>query len=323
MVRAASVALTLAVVAGCAHAKPLMAVNVPVVDLRAKPRTIAQPSIHDPLEETQLLYGERVEVKSVRDGWANIEAVEQPEFTHANRWQGYPGWLPAAALIPADPLAEPNTVVIARWAPTWQDAYRRTPSPWRFPLGTYVRAVDMGGELWRVELLDGTTVWMASPAAKSLKEIRARSPLEERHAILRSAALLIGEAYYWGGRSPHPASHDEPLAATGVDCSGLVNVAYRTVGVVIPRDAHEQSLRARPTASLQPADLIFLSERGNPRRIVHVLLYAGNGEVIEGPETGLAVRRISVVKRLGRPLDQIAPGTIIDGQTVSFGSYLP
>ena len=110
---------------------------------------------------------------------------------------------------------------------------------------------------------------------------------------------------------------------TGVDCSGLVNLAYRSAGVEIPRDAHEQFLRAKRVTTLEPADLVFLSERADPARIVHVMLYAGEGEVIEGPGTGLTVRRIALAQRLGRPIDQLSPGAVIDGQTVFFGSYLP
>jgi len=95
------------------------------------------------------------------------------------------------------------------------------------------------------------------------------------------------------------------------------------VGLDIPRDAHEQFLRAKRINALQPADLIFLSERSNPKRIVHVMLYAGNGELIEGPGTGEAVRRIAITSRLGQPLDWLAPGSVVDGQTVYFGTYLP
>ena len=61
-----------------------------------------------------------------------------------------------------------------------------------------------------------------------------------------------------------------------MDCSGLVNLAYRAAGLDIPRDAHEQFLRAKPVNALQPGDLIFLSERQNPKRIVHVMLYEGD-----------------------------------------------
>ena len=65
-----------------------MAVNAPVADLRAEPRTVARSGIHDPLEETQLLYGERVRVLKTEAGWAQVEAIQQPEYSHANAWGG-------------------------------------------------------------------------------------------------------------------------------------------------------------------------------------------------------------------------------------------
>lgn len=299
-----------------------MVVAVPVVDLRSQPHTTAAAGVHDPLQETQLLYGERVRVHKTEEGWAFIEAAEQPEFTHARRWEGYPGWLPLASLKRPDPFQEPAIVVTEAWAPTWFDPHRLSPSPWQFAMGTYLAATDMGGQLWRIELVDGGLVWMPRPYARALSELVALSVPEKRRMILASAQRLVGTPYVWGGRSPK-ATWPEGDQVTGIDCSGLVNLAYRTAGIQVPRDAHEQFLRATRLNTPQPADLIFLSEQGNPARIVHVMLYAGSGELIEGPGTGLAVRRITVEKRLGRPLDQIAPGTVIDGQTVSFGGYLP
>lgn len=318
-----TLASCLMVMTGCSTLSPshLMAVNVAVCDLRAQPHTSPQHAGHDPLEETQLLYGEPVKLVKTQEGWARIEAIEQQEFTHAERWEGYPGWMPASLLVPWEPLLSPNIVVTETWAQAWEDAYLLQPSSWRFALGTRLRATDMGGHLWKVELLNGSTVWMAHTSARSLEELHALSPLEKRRAILRSAERFLGEAYYWGGRSPHGS--DAAGQVHGVDCSGLVNLAYRSVGIDIPRDAHEQFLRARSVNSPQPGDLIFLSEAGNSTHIVHVMLFAGNGEVIEGPGTGLAVRRISLVQRLGQSLDWLAPGAVVAGQTVYFGSYLP
>lgn len=313
--------LALGLLAGCATAQPLMVVNSPVCDLRAEPHTTAQPNTHDPLQETQLLYGERVRLMKAADGWAYVEAVEQDEFTHARRWQGYPGWVPVAKLLPWESLLAPTVVVTEKWAPTFQDAFTKAPSAWRFPLGTYLRATEVGGVLWKVELVDDTIVWMPRSSARALEELSVLPPLEKRRAVLRSAALFVGDPYYWGGRSPQAERAEAQV--TGVDCSGLVNLAYRSVGLELPRDAHEQFLRAKPIAALQPADLIFLSERSNPHRIVHVMLYAGNGELIEGPGTGEAVRRIAIASRLGQPLDWLAPGSVVDEQTVSFGTYLP
>jgi len=309
-------------ITGCAGSdQSLMAVNVPLLDLRAQPHTTAAVGTHDPLEETQLLYGERVQIVKVEEGWAYVEAVEQPEFTHARRWQGYPGWVPAETLVPWEPLRSPTIVVTDLWAPTFTNAYTRIPAPWRFPLGTRLRAVEIGGTLWKVELVDGTTVWMPREFARSIEELAALPPLEQRRTIVRHAERFLGAPYFWGGRSP---VRDGPGSqVTGVDCSGLVNLAFRAAGIDIPRDAHEQFLRARRINALQPADLIFLSERSNPDHIVHVMLYAGDGEVIEGPGTGQPVRRIAITKRLGQSLDWLTSGAVVDGQTVSFGTYLP
>ncbi len=299
---------------GCASSKPLMAVAVPVVDLRATPHTSAQPNVHDLAQETQLLYGEQVRImkkEKEQDGWVYVEAVEQPEFSHAKRWQGYPGWLPTSALLRWQPLLSPNIVVVERWASSWTDGHALTPAPWHFAMGTRLRGTNFGDHLWRIELLDGSMVWIRYTAARRLHDLAALDTMQRRQLIIRNALELLGDPYFWGGRSPYTDIVKHQV--TGVDCSGLINIAYRAAGVDVPRDAHEQFLRARSIATLQPADLIFLSERESPQRIVHVMLYAGDGQIIEGPGTGQLVRRIALEERLGHSL----------GQTVSFGTYLP
>jgi len=302
-----------------------MAVNVAVSDLRAQPNTRAVADTHDALQETQLLYGERVRVLKVEEGWAAVEAVEQPEWTHTKRWQGYPGWMPRALLSPWDQLRAPTIVVTRKWAKAWHDPYKATPLPWEFPLGTYLRATDMGQQLWRVELLDGTMGWMAYADARALDALSALAPAQRRRMVVSHAQQFIGDRYYWGGRSPASAAARgiPSTQVTGVDCSGLANLAYRAIGLEIPRDAHEQFLRAKPVATPQMADLIFLSELNHPDRTVHVMLYTGAGEIVEAPGTGLAVRRLALAERLGRPIDQLASGDVVKDQTVFFGSYLP
>src|SRR3989338_4108636 len=162
---------------GCAASHATMVVAVPVADLRAAPHTTAQSGVHDPQEETQLLYGERVRVVESQGGWSRVEAMEQAEYNHAKRWQGYPGWLPSAVLRPFDDIAAPTAVITSRWATLWEDAYRRTPLPLRLPLGTMVRATEMGGRLWQVELVGGGFAWMDYADARSLEELTALSPL--------------------------------------------------------------------------------------------------------------------------------------------------
>jgi len=304
--------LTSSLLAGCSSASSYMMVAIPVADLRAQPNTYLQHNIQDSLQETQLLYGERVRVIKTKNDWSYIEAVEQPEYSHSKRWQGYPGWVPSSILVPWRELAQPNIVVTQKWTQTWQDFYLVKKSAWQFSMGAQLYARNYQ-ELWEIRLPDGSIVWIPFKAAKSFYDLSTLSVDEKRSSILQSSEKLIGDNYIWGGRSPHPG---------GVDCSGLVNLAYRTVGIEIPRDAHEQFLRAKPINRLKQGDLIFLSKKSDPKSIVHVMLYAGEDALIEGPGTGEAVHRIALSKRLGRSINELTAGDVIDGQTVYFGSYL-
>ncbi len=333
--------LLFVVIAGCA-APSFSVVTVPVADVRATLGSSSTAGIHDPLQETQLLYGERVKVLRTDGAWAFIEAVEQAEYTHANTWQGYPGWVRRDALKPdgstSPSLDSPDharsgslgtqprsygasqAVVSAKWATLWADA-SASAAVMQIPMGTKLTLARAKSPMWPLRLIDGRDAWISRGDVRLLKELR-RLPVERRRqAVVHAAEQFLGDPYFWGGRSPYHTSGTTPV--TGVDCSGLVNLAYRTAGIDIPRDAHEQYVRARKVTTLQPADLLFLSSPEDPRKIVHVMLYAGDGWLIEGPGTGLAIRRIEVTTRLGLSVQNLIPGQRIGTQTLWIGSYLP
>lgn len=328
--------LLLVAAAGCATSS-FSVVTVPVADVRATPATSHAPGIHDPLQETQLLYGERVKVLNTDGPWVFVEAVEQAEYTHANAWRGYPGWVRRDALKPdgstspsLDSLRSLGTqprsygasqaVVSAKWATLWADA-SASAALMQIPIGTKLTLARAQGILWLLRLVDGRDAWISHGDVRLLKELR-RLPVERRRqAVVQAAEQFLGDPYFWGGRSPYHTSGTTPV--TGVDCSGLVNLAYRAAGIDIPRDAHEQYVRARKVTTLHPADLLFFSSPEDPRKIVHVMLYAGDGWLIEGPGTGLTVRRVALAARLGVSVENLAPGTRIGNQVVYLGTYLP
>jgi len=303
-------------------------VRVPVADLRSQPNSIARPGVHDDLQETQLVFGEHVRIRGEQDGWVNVEALEQPEFSHNQRWEGYPGWLQAFALDRHAILATPTVVVINRWARLRREpaesgalALVIKPLEMQVPMGTLLAAefnASSVSDEWLVHLPNGASAWVRRADVRTLQTAQAFSIQNKRAAILRSAEQLLGDPYYWGGRSPREAS----IPTSGLDCSGLVGLAYRTVHHILPRDAHEQSMRAQPVSQPQAADLVFLSAREDPKRIVHVMLAAGDDTLIEAPGTGFTVRKITAKERLGRPLSSIPFGAVINGQTITFGSFL-
>jgi len=100
------------------------------------------------------------------------------------------------------------------------------------------------------------------------------SPMDEsilRDSVLAVARSQIGTRYRLGAEAPGKA----------FDCSGLVRYVLGALRLEVPRTAHEQGRLgrevARDTAQLRPGDLLTF---GTKRRITHIGIYAGNGQVI-------------------------------------------
>jgi peptidoglycan DL-endopeptidase CwlO len=75
------------------------------------------------------------------------------------------------------------------------------------------------------------------------------------------------------------------------DCSGLVQAAYKSVGVSLPRLADDQLEVGRKISrsELRPGDLI-----GYYSPTSHIAIYIGNGKIIDAPRPGKTVRIVSI-----------------------------
>ncbi|MFG2874325.1 C40 family peptidase [Streptomyces sp. NPDC048337] len=91
----------------------------------------------------------------------------------------------------------------------------------------------------------------------------------------------LGDPYVWGGNGPH-----------GWDCSGLVQAAYRSAGISLPRVADDQYRATTPISrsELRRGDLVFWSSNGSVSGIHHVAIYLGGGQYLEAPRPGKNVR---------------------------------
>lgn len=105
--------------------------------------------------------------------------------------------------------------------------------------------------------------------------------------VVQLAASQFGKPYVWGGASPE----------TSFDCSGLVQWAYRQIGITLPRTAQQQfdaTVRLTPE-QLQPGDLVFFANTyPSVEPITHVGIYIGNGRMINAPTTGDVIREMPV-----------------------------
>jgi cell wall-associated NlpC family hydrolase len=72
----------------------------------------------------------------------------------------------------------------------------------------------------------------------------------------------MGTPYKWGGTS-----------RSGLDCSGLLLISFRSAGIDIPRTSSDQSKMGKEVSlyQLKPGDLVFFAaKKHNRRKITHV-----------------------------------------------------
>jgi hypothetical protein len=219
---------------------------------------------------SQLLLGERVLVEEVTpDGWARVVAAEQPAAGLDPR--GYPGWLPAVQLA-ADaepPRGEP--LVVEATATALRDAPGGNVVLPGVIIATRLTAAGDARDGWREVWVPGRRrpLWAV---ARDLAPLPARPP--EAEEVVAVAARLLDVAYVWGG-----------VSAYGIDCSGLIHLAWRRFGVRLPRDAADQAAATRPLAlgDERVGDVYLFARPG--RRIHHIGFVAA-------PPDGSGARRM-------------------------------
>jgi cell wall-associated NlpC family hydrolase len=76
------------------------------------------------------------------------------------------------------------------------------------------------------------------------------------------------------------------MSERGIDCSGLVHMAYRRLGRLVPRDADHQEDAAVEVDELEAGDLITY---GDP--VDHIAFWLGEGRILHstGREDGIGV----------------------------------
>ena len=108
-------------------------------------------------------------------------------------------------------------------------------------------------------------------------------------AAVAAAAEYLGVPYLWGGTD----------AVKGFDCSGLIQQAYRDIGIEMPKWSRHQATMGVEVPSIEqalPGDVIAFGDPVN-----HVALYTGDGQMLHAPKTGDVVR----IGPIDRPIASI------------------
>ena len=293
-------------------------VATPVTSLRRRPLDAAEADRHDEGQESQLLYNEVLLVTDETEDWLRVEALEQRKFLGPEGWGGYPGWVRRRDVARVEEPPIYNGLIRAAYATVAARPSADAPVLSYLSMGTKLLLRGEKKGFFEVSLACDRVGWVPKKDATTLP-----SPVSTgRRAgqeLADLARLFLGVPYLWGGRSmPLPAS----TVAAGVDCSGLVNLVFRTLGTEVPRDAHDQWLAAGRILArdLRAGDLVFLSKEGRPDSIDHVVLSLGGELFIEAPQTGGTVVARSFSDRVGLDLRMLGQqGFTINRRKLHFG----
>jgi gamma-D-glutamyl-L-lysine dipeptidyl-peptidase len=89
---------------------------------------------------------------------------------------------------------------------------------------------------------------------------------------VEQARTLLGTRYEWGG-----------MTSAGIDCSGLVHMAFRACGRLVPRDADQQEEAGEQLSEtdLRPGDLVTY---GPPEGADHIAFWVGEGRILHSTQ---------------------------------------
>ncbi|WP_405470152.1 C40 family peptidase [Streptomyces anulatus] len=108
-------------------------------------------------------------------------------------------------------------------------------------------------------------------------------------SIVAFAKAQVGDAYSLGSTGPN-----------SWDCSSLVQAAYRTVGIDLPRVSQSQSTFGTQVSldNLQPGDILYWGGAGSA---YHVAIYVGGGQFVgaQNSSTGTVQRSLDYDRPTG------------------------
>lgn len=222
----------------------------------------AQPSDASELV-SQALMGTPMKVLDVQGNWYRVQT---PDF--------YIGWMDAGGLVlmtsaELDNWKNANRFVFNQITGTIVDAPNKK--------GQVVSDVVLGNLLvvkgksrkyFKVALPDGRSGYLLKKQCLSFTHWNHLKP--DAQAVISTASQMMGSPYLWGGTS-----------SKGMDCSGLVKVAFYAQGIILARDASQQARYGKDVElahwnSYLPGDLLFFGR--SAQRITHVGIYIGDGD---------------------------------------------
>lgn len=217
------------------------------------------------MQLTQALMGETLQVFDEAGGWAFVQLDRDHYVGYVER-----AFLSSEVLAPTHRIAVPLAHI-------YPQASLRTQPAVAVPMNATVTVAGMEGSYAR--LARGGFIYAA--------HLKPVAEVETDYVAV--AERLLHAPYYWGGKS-----------VSGIDCSGLVQLALEACGANCPRDSDMQEqelgqpLRINDMDALRRGDLVFWKGHVGivqwPDRLLHA---NGHHMLVVSEPLGDAVHRIA------------------------------
>ena len=223
----------------------------------------------DAMQVTQLLLGERVRIFEDHEGWAWIQAESD----------SYVGYVAADGLT--DDVAEPTHRVFVPTTLLFPGPDIKMQPTITATMNARLAVVAVEGRFARLRSGRYAIAGHLKPVAESEADFVA------------SAEALLHTPYLWGGKS-----------ALGIDCSGLVQLAFESAGIASPRDSDMQEknlgrlLGHGERKMLRRGDLVFWKGHVGIMRDEATLLHA-NAHFMQVTSEPLAVAEARIAANDG------------------------
>ncbi|MFI7596949.1 transglycosylase SLT domain-containing protein [Actinoplanes sp. NPDC049681] len=149
--------------------------------------------------------------------------------------------------------------------------------------GVLSRISELQSQLGVTPATSGATATSGTSFASALADATSTgSPGVTGKAVVDAAKKYLGTKYVFGSTDP----------AKGLDCSALVQRAYKDLGIDLPRTSGEQArvgTKVDSLADAKPGDILAFDSP-----VDHVAIYLGNNKMIAAPKPGDHVKIESV-----------------------------